>query len=156
MARVLYFFLLLLLLVASNVKASEREDECPLTHQITWNIGAVTDYNSRVGKEQKIAMEMAVQDFHRHRHRHRLTCSSKLVLHFNDSHGNSPQATSSGKLKFCSLLLTSKCIKPVTYKPQLLAMFLFFLFQKRTVYCCRFLKQVIYLHARLISQKPGT
>ena len=38
------------------------------------SIGAVFYYNSRLGKEQKVAMDIAIQDLHS------LNCSTKLVL----------------------------------------------------------------------------
>jgi len=79
-----FCFLVLLLLTAVGSKAMKTKTAA--------SVGAVFDYNSRVGKEQKVAMDLAVQDLHR------LNCSKQLVLQPKDSHGNSAQATFAGKL----------------------------------------------------------
>ncbi|GFS33236.1 glutamate receptor 2.6 [Actinidia rufa] len=78
------FLLSLLLLVAT---AKEKWDDCQMNEhdQTIGSIGGVIDKSSRMGKEIKIAMEMAVHDFRRS------TCS-KLVLHLRDSNGNSAHA----------------------------------------------------------------
>ncbi|TXG54187.1 hypothetical protein EZV62_019443 [Acer yangbiense] len=73
--------LLLLLVVGSKGKAKDIE----------WHIGGVIDYSSRVGKEQMIAMEMAVQDF---QYRSTACCKLQMVLHFKDSRGNLARAAS--------------------------------------------------------------
>lgn len=67
------------------------ERECAMKHDRSRKIGGVVDYSSRTGREQGIAIEMAVQDFHHS------TCSIHLVLRFKDSQGSSPRAASSGK-----------------------------------------------------------
>ncbi|KAB2619390.1 glutamate receptor 2.5-like [Pyrus ussuriensis x Pyrus communis] len=85
MFRGLSSFLVLLLLV-SSVKASGREKKCQVTQQITARIGCVIDLSSRVSKEQKIAMEMAVRDLFKS------TCA-KVDLQLKDSQGNSARAT---------------------------------------------------------------
>ncbi|KAM1177301.1 hypothetical protein COP2_017197 [Malus domestica] len=85
MLRGLSFFLVLLSFV-SSAKANGREEKCQVTQQITARIGCVIDLSSRVGKEQKIAMEMAVQDLFKS------TCA-KVDLHLKDSQGNSARAT---------------------------------------------------------------
>ncbi|KAK4428986.1 Glutamate receptor 2.7 [Sesamum alatum] len=73
-------------LVESKTTSSVRK-ECRQKHQhrATMSIGVVIDESCRVGKEQKIAMELAVGDF-----RHCLN----LVLHPKDSHGSSARAAS--------------------------------------------------------------
>lgn len=91
MSRGLSFFLVLLLAMASKSMARKGESNCPMTKTVA-DVGAVFYYNSRVGREQKVAMDLAVQDWNR------LTCSKQLVLQLKDSHGNSAQATSAGKL----------------------------------------------------------
>ncbi|PQQ15592.1 glutamate receptor 2.9-like [Prunus yedoensis var. nudiflora] len=84
MSSSLSFYLVLLLLVGS-AKASGRGNKCQMTQQTIAGIGGVVDYGSRVGKEQKIAMKMAIQDlFHS-------TCA-RLDLHLKDSQGNSAGA----------------------------------------------------------------
>ena len=57
------------------------------------SIGAVLDLGSLMGKQQKIAMEVAVQDFNR------LSCS-KLDLKMKNSRGNSAQAVAGGNFHF--------------------------------------------------------
>ncbi|XP_022766476.1 glutamate receptor 2.7-like [Durio zibethinus] len=85
MSRVTSFFLLLPLIV----RIIAESNGCVMKRETTRRIGVVIDYSSRAGKEQRIAMEMAIQYFHR------LTCSKQLVLRFKDSHGTSAQAASS-------------------------------------------------------------
>jgi hypothetical protein len=92
MSPALSFFLVLLLMVASKSMALEGDNNfCPTTKMVA-SVGAVFYYNSRVGREQKVAMDLAVQDLLR------LSCSKQLVLQLKDSHGNSARATSAGKL----------------------------------------------------------
>jgi hypothetical protein len=54
------------------------------------SIGVVLDLDSLMGKQHKIAMEIAVQEFNNQ------LSSSKLDLQIKDSHGNSAQVISSG------------------------------------------------------------
>ena len=54
------------------------------------NIGAIIDVNSRNGKEKKVAMEIAVQDFNNVSQNH------KLSLHFQDPERDTLQAASAG------------------------------------------------------------
>ncbi|KAL8513896.1 hypothetical protein ACS0TY_013133 [Phlomoides rotata] len=83
-----FFFLLLLLMVESkassiNVACLEKQH-----HGANLRIGVLIDKSCRVGREQKIAMELAVQDFHH--------CLN-ILLHVTDSHGNSARAASAGE-----------------------------------------------------------
>ncbi|CAK9141165.1 unnamed protein product [Ilex paraguariensis] len=48
-------------------------------------IGAIVDYGSRVGKEEKVAMEMAINDFNDH-------TNQRLILRVNNSQGDPFQA----------------------------------------------------------------
>ncbi|KAK8646601.1 hypothetical protein V6N13_120381 [Hibiscus sabdariffa] len=64
-------------------------DDCATKHDRTRIIGAVIDYSSRVGREQGVAMEIALQDFYPS------TCWIQLVLRFKDSQGSSARAASS-------------------------------------------------------------
>ncbi|KAH8488050.1 hypothetical protein H0E87_023934 [Populus deltoides] len=88
---ILSFCMLWLLVAVSKTNADEPAgDHCPLARHIMGNIGGVIDYRySRVGKEQKVAMEMAVEDFARS------SCSKQLVLQLEDSRGDSAGAASS-------------------------------------------------------------
>ncbi|GMI82636.1 GLUTAMATE RECEPTOR 2.7, glutamate receptor 2.7 [Hibiscus trionum] len=85
--RISYFFLLLPLIMTAIAESSRKVGhECAMKQDRTRIIGGVIDYSSRVGREQGVAMEMAVQDFHRS------TCSVQLVLRFKDSQGSSARA----------------------------------------------------------------
>ncbi|OMO74758.1 Ionotropic glutamate receptor [Corchorus olitorius] len=66
-----------------------KEGDCVGKPEVTRAIGGIIDYSSRAGKEQRIAMEMAIQDFHHS------TCSEQLVLCFKDTNGSSARAASS-------------------------------------------------------------
>ncbi|CAK9135315.1 unnamed protein product [Ilex paraguariensis] len=85
---VLSFLLGFLLLVQHSKQSVNKEDSGPVSpHRIPMSIGGVVDTSSRVGKEQKLAMEMAVHDLHQ------LSTGSELVLiNLKDSYGNSAQA----------------------------------------------------------------
>lgn len=63
--------------------------------EVVGNVGGVINLHTRVGKEQKVAMELAVQDFHES------SCYS-MVLHLKDSSRNSDRAASAGN-KHCIL-----------------------------------------------------
>lgn len=69
--------------------AHERRGDGLVTARPVIKVGAVLDLGSRMGKEHKIAMEIAVQDFNRLR-------SSKLLLNFHDSRGNSATTVAAG------------------------------------------------------------
>ncbi|KAL2520939.1 Glutamate receptor [Forsythia ovata] len=67
---------------------------CPTKqHHIVGRIGAVIHQSSRIGREQKIAMELAIHDFEQQS----LNCS-KPLLHLKDLDLNSVGAVSAGKL----------------------------------------------------------
>jgi hypothetical protein len=99
MSPLLFFFLVLPLLLESKAKAIEAGDNCSLiTHQITGKIGGVINYSSRLGKEQKVAMEMAVEDYFRS------SCSKQLTLQLEDSGGDSSRVASASKALYLCLL----------------------------------------------------
>jgi hypothetical protein len=100
----LSFFLLLLLTVGSKAITPEGggEKNCPSTETAA-SVGAVFYYSSRVGKEQKVAMDMAVQDLHH------LNCSKQLALQLKDSHGNPARAISAGKFSNFNFLEICFC-----------------------------------------------
>ncbi|XVE70082.1 hypothetical protein DITRI_Ditri10aG0043300 [Diplodiscus trichospermus] len=76
--------------MAIDAEPNGNEDgSCVMKRERIRRIGGVIDYSFRAGKEQRIAMEMAIQDFHRS------TCSNQLVLLLKDSQGSSSRATSS-------------------------------------------------------------
>lgn len=94
MDGVIVIFLVILLLVpSSNAMAFEREDENVInSSKVIGCIGGITDCSARVGREEKIAMEIAIDDFYN------LT-GHKLALELRDLSGNSAQAILTG-MKF--------------------------------------------------------
>jgi len=91
MAPLLVLSLLLSLLIWSSPKAGDRGVHCLNSPPKVVNIGAVIDFTSRLGKEQKMAMEIAIQDVNR------FSSSNKLVLKFYNSGGNPARAVRAGK-----------------------------------------------------------
>ncbi|KAF7817496.1 glutamate receptor 2.7-like [Senna tora] len=88
MPQLLFLMLLVSSWIWTKANAGERGSiNCLGSPPNIVKIGAVIDFTSRLGKEQKIAMEIAVQDVNR------LT-SSKLVLKFHNSGGNPATAVS--------------------------------------------------------------
>ncbi|XP_073052988.1 glutamate receptor 2.7-like [Primulina eburnea] len=77
MVSVLVFFSSFVWFLSSSISSDHTSSCVPLKG----SLGVVIDRNSRVGREQKTAIEMAVNDL-----RH---CSDHFALHFRDSHGNS-------------------------------------------------------------------
>ncbi|KAL4372475.1 hypothetical protein S245_022055 [Arachis hypogaea] len=67
---------------ANDSKDHEREGRRSCIDYKILNIGAIIDFHSLIGMEQKIAMEVAIKDVNSI-----LSCY-KLVLNFNDSHRN--------------------------------------------------------------------
>lgn len=61
---------------------------CSRNQHVSWAIGGVFDQSSRIGREQTIALEMAVHDFCRTLHD---VCSCP-ILHLKDSQGNSARS----------------------------------------------------------------
>lgn len=58
----------------SKSGANERDDTFTGNHRMIGSIGAVVDQGSRLGREQKTAMEMVVHDFN-------LSGCSNIALH---------------------------------------------------------------------------
>lgn len=88
-------FMCFLLLTKSTIATSNMkvDHNCSMNNLvILGGIGGVLDLSSREGKEQKIGMELAVQDFYS------LTCYN-LPLHLKDLRQNSGHTASDGKLK---------------------------------------------------------
>ncbi|KAJ6400048.1 hypothetical protein OIU84_015659 [Salix udensis] len=80
---ILSFCMLSLLAAVSTTGADEAAgDHCPSASHKMGKIGGVIDYGCRVGKEMKVAMEMAAEDFARS------SCSKQLVLQLEDSSGD--------------------------------------------------------------------
>ncbi|KAJ6320901.1 hypothetical protein OIU78_016152 [Salix suchowensis] len=90
MSPVILSFCMLSLLVAVSTTSAAKAagDHCPLGSHRMGKIGGVIDSGSRVGKEMKVAMEMAAEDFARS------SCSKQLVLQLEDSSGDSARDAS--------------------------------------------------------------
>ncbi|KAM3748285.1 hypothetical protein ACB098_05G096700 [Castanea mollissima] len=70
--------LLFLILISFLLSLSRGDEAVHTTNEVT-NIGAIIDVSSRIGKEEKIAMEIAAENFNNHHSK-----SHKLSLHFQD------------------------------------------------------------------------
>ncbi|XP_075663617.1 glutamate receptor 2.4-like [Castanea sativa] len=70
--------LLFLILISFLLSLSRGDEAVNTTNEVT-NIGAIIDVSSRIGKEEKIAMEIAAENFNNHHSK-----SHKLSLHFQD------------------------------------------------------------------------
>lgn len=57
------FFFHLLLLLSPKATANGSYTNAVEKEHVVGSIGAIVDLDSRIGKEQKIAMEMAMRDF---------------------------------------------------------------------------------------------
>ncbi|KAJ6400050.1 hypothetical protein OIU84_015661 [Salix udensis] len=98
---ILSFCMLSLLAAVSTTGADEAAgDHCPSASHKMGKIGGVIDTGSRVGKEMKVAMEMAAEDFARS------SCSKQLVLQLEDSSGDS-----AGDASFTVELVDSKQVQ---------------------------------------------
>ena len=85
----LYFIVLnsfFIILFSCGAKAVNDDDK-----EVT-NIGAIIDVNSRIGKEEKTAMEIAVSNFNNHSKYH------KLSLYFQDHQRHPLQAAQAGNI----------------------------------------------------------
>ena len=76
-------FITFLLILSNGVEAAAS------TNKVT-NIGAIIDGNSRTGKEEKTAMEIAVQNFNN------ISRNHKLSLHFKNPQADPLQAAYAG------------------------------------------------------------
>lgn len=70
--------------------AKEGGDSCSMNHRFIGSIGGICDNSFRVGKEQEIAMELALQDVHH-------TACSKRLFNIIGSYRSSARARG-----FCS------------------------------------------------------
>nr|DAD21117.1 TPA_asm: hypothetical protein HUJ06_022580 [Nelumbo nucifera] len=83
----IFIFCLLLFHGLSSVNGDSSGDT-------TVNIGAIVNANSRIGKEQKLAIEIAVQNFNNNSTNKNPNRTYKLVLHVRDSDRDPLQAAS--------------------------------------------------------------
>ena len=89
---VIKFCLLFLILVSFLLSLAHRDEAANTTSEVT-NIGAIIDFSSRIGKEEKIAIEIAADNFNIHHSK-----SHKLSLYFKDPGKDPLQVVSAGQL----------------------------------------------------------
>ena len=89
---VIKFCLLFLILISFLLSLSHGGEAAKTTNEVT-NIGAIIDVSSRIGKEEKIAMEIAAENFNNHHSK-----SQKLSLYFQDPGKDPLQVLSAGQL----------------------------------------------------------
>nr|POF21991.1 glutamate receptor 2.7 [Quercus suber] len=75
---VIKFCLLFLILVSFLLSLTHGDEAANTTSEVT-NVGAIIDVSSRIGKEEKTAMEIAAGDYNNHS-----KTDHKLFLHFQD------------------------------------------------------------------------
>jgi len=85
-------FWLLFLVVTSFLVTTLPHGAKEINDSKVTNIGAIIDVNSRTGKEEKTAMEIAVQKFNNGSPNH------KLSLYFQDSRSSPLQAARAGNI----------------------------------------------------------
>ncbi|CAJ2669611.1 unnamed protein product [Trifolium pratense] len=103
-------FIVMHLLACSRV----QRGHCLVPQRSIISIGAVLDLVSLMGKHQKIAMEIAVEEFNNH------LSSSKLDLQVKDSHGNSAQVIAS-VMDFSKINQVQAIIGTITHNEATLA-----------------------------------
>jgi ionotropic glutamate receptor len=84
-ARTWFSFLLISLVFINGYKAEVRSGDTKVIP-----IGAIIDVNSRVGKEQRVAMDIAAQNYNN------ISNTFKLALYFQEPTMDSFKATSLG------------------------------------------------------------
>ena len=89
---VIKFCLVFLILISFLLSLSHGDEAVNTTNEVT-NIGAIIDVSSRIGKEEKIAMEIAAENFNNHHAK-----SHKLSLYFQDPGKGPLQVVSAGQL----------------------------------------------------------
>jgi len=108
--QLLLVLAVLLLCVWSEAVANANDDEIKrsnidecsmLKFKIVVNIGAAIELNSRVGKEQKIAMEVAIEDVNR-QSCYELALNYSYNIHRNPS---SPTMFAAGNFQLLHILL---------------------------------------------------
>lgn len=90
-----FLFLFIFVILPSTLTASE---------DVKLSVGAILDYTMLVGKEEKVAMEMAVADSKAASHH------QGIALHILDSCGDPIRAAASGENSTCSSLRLKKLI----------------------------------------------
>ena len=89
---VIKFCLLFIIIVSFLLSLAHRDEAANTTSEVT-NIGAIIDVSSRIGKEEKTAMEIAAGNFNNHS-----KTDQKLFLHFQDPGTDPLQVVSAGQI----------------------------------------------------------
>ena len=89
---VIKFCLFFLILISFLLSPSHGGEAANTTNEVT-NIGAIIDVGSRSGKEEKIAMEIAAENFNNHHSK-----NHKLSLYLKDPGKGPLQVVSAGQL----------------------------------------------------------
>ena len=91
MGKLCYFFFPLMISYLLFLQMETAHGSTDLIDDVKGSIGAIVDYSSRIGKEEKVAMEMAIENFN----------SQYTDLHIdlliNSSQGEPIQAALAGK-----------------------------------------------------------
>ena len=98
----LFFSLLALDLLFLQMATADGGTDSIEKADVKGSIGAILDYSSRIGKEEKVAMEMAIEEFiSQYSNQH-------IDLLINDSQGEPIQAALAGKSISSSPLISGK------------------------------------------------
>lgn len=82
-------FLALVLLLSQKATADNGRNTALGIDNVRGILGAIVDNSTRIGKEQKVAMEMAIEDFYD-------KTSESYALHMKNSHGEPYRAALAG------------------------------------------------------------
>ncbi|KAF2286078.1 hypothetical protein GH714_010200 [Hevea brasiliensis] len=86
----LFYFLALNLLCTPSAAAADGSTRTKDSNRVKGIIGAIIDESSRIGKEERLAMEIAAEDFYSH-------SKQSLTLHIHDSQGDPIRAALAAK-----------------------------------------------------------
>lgn len=90
------FMLVFIFLLINFTSAQDHRNSDISSSEVVVNVGAIINADSRVGKEEIIAMEIALQDFNNNKY--------SLMLFSRNSGGDPLQASATGTLFFCFFL----------------------------------------------------
>lgn len=85
-----FFSFLALTLLCTPSAAAEGSTRAKDSNPVKGIIGAIIDESSRIGKEERVAMEIAKEDFYSY-------SNQSLALHIKDSQGDPVRAALAGK-----------------------------------------------------------
>lgn len=84
--RLWHLIIIIIIIILSYGAGAGAENQKTVT-----NVGAIVNLKSRMGKEQKTAMDIAADNFNN------LSKTHSVLLHFRDSDGDPLYAASAGK-----------------------------------------------------------